>query len=651
MNHRQRRLVLAIVCALLIVAAFSAPVSAHAYLEGANPDEGAQIDDLPEELSLEFTGDGVELASVTVEGPDGSDVSGDAEIDPDDRQLVTAPLEDAGDGMYVVEWEVLADDGHTTSGTFFFLVGEGDLDRDTLLTIGEESDDDRASVLEAGANGLILLSLVALVGVPVTMWVGIYPVLGRAEHAAAGSADERASTLLAGAGGLLLVGVVLLGIARFRSITGDWSLASLGGFLETGLGMLWIGQLVVAGALFAGLVAVNRGWHLERRPAWLGASVLGGLAVQFSVGWTSHSASLVSRLEGLAVDVTHIGGAALWLGGLVVLAVVLPAVLRASPVAERRRLAAEAIGRFSVIALTGVTLALVTGLLLAAWHVPDLEALRETAYGTLLSAKTALVMVALGLGGFTRYVLLRRLRPASDADDSPASSGLSGRAVREDGGSEQPPNDGADDGGLRTVIRGIRLEVAVLIVVILLSGLITATPTSTLAADDDGNHRAEVEVTDGDLELAITVLPGFDSFNNAYVEEGDPVVFDVVFLQDGDPVSASDVQLFMRNEAHDTTLTVDLEETDDGAYSTVQTMPDPEHWDVRITAWVEDEQVSEWIEVYAIPADHDHGDHDDHDHAAVADGPLAALLQLVAVGVALVGSVAVVFETSRAREW
>ena len=598
---RSRGLKVALIAAVLCALLASAPLaSGHAYLAESDPANSEQVEGI-EEVALSFSGDGVQIAEVSVTGPDGEDVSGEAGIDPENSQRVLTPVDipdtDAGAGIYTVEWEVLADDGHTTSGTLLFSVGEEPLDREQVIALHDE--DEGVAAGEAGANALVLLSLIGLVGVPVTLWIAIYPLSGRFALPLR-AAERRARSLLSLFAALLLVGVFGLGLARSASL----SALSVGGvveFLRTSLGAVWVAQLgIAAGVLGTLLVAKRR--SVPRR-FWLGGATAGGLFVQLSVSATSHSASLVDRLQGTLVDFAHIGGAALWLGGLLVLGLVLPPVLRNAR--NRSEVAGEAVRRFSIVAFTGVTLAATTGLVLAAWHAPDPESLRTTLYGAALSTKVLLVVVALGLGGLTRFVLLRGLgRGEADTD---------------------------------RVVRAVRIEVGVLVCVILVSGLITATPTAAIA--DDGPSEVTVE-SDG-IELA--VLPAEDGGTSVLVDEHEPLVIDATFAG-GESAEVEDPTLLMRNDQFDVTHTVDLEETDEGVYSTVQTLPEVGSWDVRVSGQVGESYESEWFRLYNVP---DHPDHDDHDHTGEDDTAFAAWLRLGALGVGLIGTLAVLLEAIR----
>ncbi len=632
---------------LLAVGLFSSGVAAHAYLDEPTPAEGEQLDAPPEEVLLGFTGDGIELAEVTVRGPDGTTVSEDPRIDAEDRSTVTVPLttdaldDDELEGMYIVEWEVLADDGHTTSGTYFFAVGDEPLDRDGLLAVYADSEDDSGSGVEAVANGLVLLSVIGFVGIPLTMWVVVTPAARRFDvpvwrgDGTVTPGQRRLMTLLSGAGIALCLGVIALGLARSTAVGGERSVAAFLEFLSTSLGAVWLGQLVVVAIVAAVLLAWR--WGRISGEHALIVGVAGGLAIQLTISWTSHSASVAGRLSGLAVDFAHIGGAALWLGGLAVLGLVVPPLLRFVDDDRRRGVINTAVRRYSLLAMTGVLLAVVTGLVMTAWHVPDTASLSETLYGLVLSTKTVLVVLALGLGGFVRFVLLKRLEaPPGHRSKTTAETG-SRKPLRQDGGHE------ADD-STRTLIRAVHLELVLLIGVVLLSGLLTSVPTAAMAEEETETATFTTQVEGIDLEL--TVLPAIEAHDRAYVDEGEPMIVDVQLSSEGEPVSAEDgLSLYLQNDIHDASTQVDLEETDDGTYSTVQTLPEPETWEIRVDGWVDGVYVSEWFEVYVIVDDpaHQHDDHD-HDHGG---GPFATLLRMAALAIGVTGGFTIAISAMR----
>jgi copper resistance protein C len=99
---------------------------AHAHLSGSDPEDGAVVDTATPDLTLTFS-EGIEadfstftlVASESGE-PVGNGLSPDAGSDPATVTLtVSEPLPP---GSYTLQWEVLALDGHVTSGEVAFTV-------------------------------------------------------------------------------------------------------------------------------------------------------------------------------------------------------------------------------------------------------------------------------------------------------------------------------------------------------------------------------------------------------------------------------------------------------------------------------------------------------------------------------------------------
>lgn len=656
-----RRSLLAAILACLVVAGLAialvaTPVAAHAYLSESDPANGEQVDDVPEEVALYFSGDGVVNADITVEDPDGEIVSAEPEIvsaepeiDSDDTQIIRVPIEDTDgeDGMYTVDWEVLADDGHTTSGSFFFAVGDEPLDRDAVLEAYEEDEaDESVSPIEAGAKSLLLVGVVGLIGIPAIATLAVGPVFARTERRE--TIDRRLTQLLAGAAGLALVGALVLGLVRSTAL-GPFSLETVVQFAETPLGRAWLVQSVLGLALGGLVVAMVRG-RLPRRASLVGTFV-GALAVAGTIAWTSHSATAIDRLQGAVIDFVHIVGAGLWIGGLAVLAFVVVPIVRASDPDDRSVFLARTIRRYSILALVGVTLVVATGLVLASWHVPTADGLTDTFYGLTLVAKLVLVAAALALGGVTRFVLLHRL-------ESPQSGGPAdaARPASTDGGFDR----GDDSPTVSRIVRAVRLEVALLVVVLFLSGVLTSAPTAAVAGVDDEVTEATIEYEYDDALVEVTAFPVADATNESFtLEAGEPIVFEVAFLDDGEPVASDQPVRLLASSEDGTEMEVELEAHDDGTYATVQPLPDEGHWELRVTGAPDGSYVSEWIDATAVSADghgdHDHDDGTDHDHAdhdpdSSPDTAFATLLQFGAVAVAVVGTVAAAVESIRVRE-
>jgi putative copper export protein len=102
------------------------------------------------------------------------------------------------------------------------------------------------------------------------------------------------------------------------------------------------------------------------------------------------------------VNPLHVLGASLWLGTLFVLVVCgVGQMLRPSvPAAEREKIVAELVRRFSTVGLASAGLLGLTGLITSWTHLKPLSALWTTPYGYALIAKLSVVAVVIGLGGW-----------------------------------------------------------------------------------------------------------------------------------------------------------------------------------------------------------------------------------------------------------
>ncbi|MEJ2761100.1 MAG: CopD family protein, partial [Gammaproteobacteria bacterium] len=109
-------------------------------------------------------------------------------------------------------------------------------------------------------------------------------------------------------------------------------------------------------------------------------------------------------------DWLHLAAAAVWMGAVMVSALVLFPRLR-----NRRTLGTASIQRLSNLAGAALVLTLATGVCNAWWALPALADLWTTDYGRLLLVKLALVAVLILFGAVNRYYFLPDLRAAGDA--------------------------------------------------------------------------------------------------------------------------------------------------------------------------------------------------------------------------------------------
>lgn len=99
------------------------PASAHAGLLGTDPEDGAVLDHLPDQVTFTFN-EVVGRPAVAVVAPDGSAVPV-SDVSAVDR-TVTARLDDVDQrGVYTASYRVVSADGHPVSSSITFEVTTG----------------------------------------------------------------------------------------------------------------------------------------------------------------------------------------------------------------------------------------------------------------------------------------------------------------------------------------------------------------------------------------------------------------------------------------------------------------------------------------------------------------------------------------------
>jgi putative copper resistance protein D len=162
-----------------------------------------------------------------------------------------------------------------------------------------------------------------------------------------------------------------------------------------------------------------------------GSDVLLGAAATAltgSLAWTGHA--VASHPAHLWVDAAHLCAAAVWLGMLPALWLLLRRA-GTSGDAGWARLSGRCTRLFSPPAMAAVLVLILTGTLNAWWLVGTPAKLLGNPYGLLLSAKLALFALMLGLAAVNRMVLTPRIDSADAADAADAADGTMLRATRQ----------------------------------------------------------------------------------------------------------------------------------------------------------------------------------------------------------------------------
>ena len=405
---------------------------------------------------------------------------------------------------------MISADTHVVYGGNVFSIGAPS--SSSAVTVGallsKEKVGGVTEVAFGAVKGLDYVSIALLIGV--LSFLGLVWLPGLREQAGSEARWSQASEafarrcmwLLAFAAALgVLVGV--LGIALQGATEAGESLWSslnghvIGTVLDSRFGWVWGTRAIVwlavraaarrpgadapAGRSGAAHRGAGRRWRGGRPCSRVWVVVLAVLAagyVAITPALSGHAS--VSSPTGLLfpLDVVHVVAMSVWLGGLVCLVGVLPAATRRLEPAERTRLLAGTLVRFSPIALACVIALLVSGVVQAYVHIRTWDGLFHSAYGVAVIVKFALLMVLIGLGAINRQRTIPALRRAVSESRSPGEIGVLLR-------------------------RTLRAEVLLLIVVLgVTSALVAYTPPVDATAGPFSTNT-----TLGPAELELTVDP------------------------------------------------------------------------------------------------------------------------------------------------
>jgi copper transport protein len=454
------------VVALFLVALALIPASvasAHAELSATDPADGAVVASAPEALTLQFTEDvAVRPDGVRVLDDQGERV--DSGATSAEGAVVTVPVGgDLHDGTYVVAWRAVSADGHPIRGSYTFSIGRESTLGDGVADGAFGSGDDRVyEIADAVARAIAYLAILGASG-----YVIIASALRRPEDP---SPVGRRTTVAACIGLVsILVQVPLQGaLATGRGLTAVTDPDVLALAIADGMG--WAALLASLG-LLAVLITSGLPWEGAARRVGLAGAVLA--PVGFVV--TGHTLTMSPAALGYAADLVHVLTAAVWFGGLVAVVVAVRRRRRDDEPLE----AAEAIARFSGWAAATAAALVAAGLVLSWIEVGSLEALTTTLYGRLLLAKVGLALVVLAAAAWNRFRLVPRVAAAAI---------------------EEPPAD--DAASWTTLLRLVRLEFVLLVVVLLVTAVLSNVTPAKVAVDT-GPITVSAPLGEGTMDVTI----------------------------------------------------------------------------------------------------------------------------------------------------
>ncbi len=146
------------------------PALAHAELLESEPEDGAALEQLPDQVRLRFDEPiEAEFNPLEVHDQQGNRADkGNARVDPDDARVVVADLKELPEGTYTVEWRVTSIDGHVVGDTFNFIV--------TASDVSELPSDAVADAEDAGepGSGITRMAIIGILGVSIVAALGVF---------------------------------------------------------------------------------------------------------------------------------------------------------------------------------------------------------------------------------------------------------------------------------------------------------------------------------------------------------------------------------------------------------------------------------------------------------------------------------------------
>gem|GEM_PF-485357 len=384
---------------LLFPTLFATPAWAHPYLVQTVPGPGVALRNPPASIQIGFTEKVVlEGSSMRLEDGDGHPVALGPLHVPKEGPGLAADIKGAlGGDVYRVRWSVLGEDGHSSSGDFTFGVdgpnGTPPRHAELLSATGGPAGQSAASdgPLRIALRWLGLLGAALLVGGAVLL----SRLRGRLEAEVADTVSRRWTqlarlgwvlTLIGSIGGVIAAAGAGAGGARMSILlatsTGGLALARLAGVVVTGIpgltgkpGPRQDQYLGLAGAFF------------------LGAEAVGGHVTAINAA--------AARAAAIVAQGAHLAAAAMWVGGLAVLAYAIAGVdASARPNAWRTSAAA-----FRPVAAISAVVVIATGVIASVREVQHKYFLLWSAYGRYLLAKWVLVAAMLVLGALVGRAL------------------------------------------------------------------------------------------------------------------------------------------------------------------------------------------------------------------------------------------------------
>jgi copper transport protein len=356
--------------AVLLALALPATAGAHAYLVASTPANGASLARAPHAIDLRFTeAISASLTHVQIFDANGAERLGARVRSGAGPRELRVTLPKLPTGAYRVAYSTASQvDLHATRGAIVFGAGTA-----APAITAAPSAAPATDITETVAHVFDLLALSVLIAICALLASGL-------------SALVRAR--IARFALVALPALLLAGVLALAGKSSQFPLRDV--LFDTAWGhAMLVRELAILAVLAA--AATQR-----RRVALV---LLVPVAVAEAASGHAASLDVVATLTMAA----HILAAGVWVGGLIVLALVLPGL--------ERCVVMDSLARFGRLAAAAVAVVVVTGLYSAGRQVASLDSLLTTTYGWSLVAKVALLGATGGLG-LLGLMAVRRKRPS-----------------------------------------------------------------------------------------------------------------------------------------------------------------------------------------------------------------------------------------------
>jgi copper transport protein len=467
--------VAAVAAAALIAGA--QPAWAHANLLSTDPEYGANLSVAPARVLVRYDLP-VEISGAQVKLERGGQLVrlGHPEYGSADDKDVAVPLPKLGAGKYLLTWFLFGSDGDVMGGELPFTVLGGGVTASAALSappVGGRIPTKRSfaplSQAQDAARLVAVASLCLLIG-----GVCFVVLLWRT-----GLGLRRTRILLWSAlGGAMVGNAASLGL-KGAAVSGQSALHLFSPTALTALNGTHVGRvlgarlgfLLLALPFLAYLLIVPR--RALRSDHWMlgsGSCAAGTLATHAML---SHAAR--RGVVGLAADAVHLGAVAVWLGGLVVLAVIVLPRRRSSELAV-------VVPRWSCVAFSAVSMAVLAGAVLLLVISPRWTALLRAPYGRFLLLKLVLVALLLTAAARAReFVITRLCTLTADGGSDKASGGgaRSSPAPEHSVAVAAPPQPLLDRAALQPFVTAVTAELCIAASILTATAVLVGRPPPT----------------------------------------------------------------------------------------------------------------------------------------------------------------------------